>query len=201
MKKPIKSVSKENYSSSFFIENPSLMKQWHESLRDERNVIRTTSLFWEVRREREDPSFVPLFTLKDKDHLVDGITYLSLKQIYFSYDHIPGFEYEFAMDVFNSWDIWVKITKSSIRYEFQAWRDELEIKIKANAIRSMISASRSEDAKGVAAAKYLADKGYTEVRKAGRPSKDEVDRERKIQAEVRDTLQADMERVGLTIAK
>ena len=193
-------MKSKEYSSEYFIENPSLMKQWHRVLKDDRNVMRTTSLFFESKREA-DPLLKPIFTLKDEDHVVDGVTYLSLKNIYMSYDHVPGYEYQFAMDVFNSWDIWVKITKSSIRNEFESWREELHIRLKADAIRLMIEASREKDAKGVAAAKYLADKGYIEGRKAGAPSKEEVERERKQQAKVRETLDSDMERLGMIVVK
>lgn len=178
------------------------LKQFHPILRDERNMMRVTSLFWELRRDRsDDPSFKPIFTLKPHDHVVRTDTFYSLKEIYFSYNHIPGFEYEFAMDVFNSWEHWVKLTKSSIKQTFQEWRDELDIKIKAEAMRKLIVASQSNDAKGVAASRYLADKGYVEVRKAGRPSKEEVERERKNEARVSATLAEDMERLGLRVAK
>ena len=178
------------------------LKALHPLLRDERNIMRTSSLFWEVRRDRTDEAvFKPIFSLKPEDHVVDGITFWSLKKVYFSYDHIPGFEYAFAMDVFGSWEHWIKLTKSSFRQEFQEWRDELEIKIKSEAIKRMLTASKSNDAKGVAAAKYIADKGYTELRKAGRPSKEEVEREKKIAAGVSNTLAMDMERIGLKVAK
>lgn len=203
LSKETKPVSKGKYptSSTECIENPVSMKAWFSALKDDRNVIRTTSLFFESKREA-DPVNTPIFTLKDFDYTIDGVTYISLKLIYFSYDHIPGFEYEFAMDVFGSWDIWTKITKSSIRHEIQAWREELEIKIKAQAIKAMMNASRTDDAKGVAAAKYLADKGYIEGNtKRGRPTKEDVERERKIQAEVRDSVAEDMERIGMTVAK
>ncbi len=53
------------------------------------------------------------------------------------------------------------------------------------------------DAKGVNAAKYLAEKGY--LPKRGRPSKEEVERERKIQAGVNKELESDMERIGLKV--
>jgi hypothetical protein len=176
------------------------MKQWHSVLKDDRNVARTTSLFFESKREA-DPHLIPIFTLKDEDYTTGGVTYIALKPIYFSYDHIPNFEYQFALDVFGSWEIWTKLTRSYIRTEFQSWRDELEVKIKANAIQAMINASKESDAKGVQAAKYLADKGYVTEKKRGRPSNEDVERERKLQAEVRDTLAADMERLGLKVAK
>ena len=161
----------------------------------------TTSMFWEVRRDRsDDPNHMAIFTLKDKNHIVDGVTYVSLKSIYMTYDHIPEFEYEFAMDVFNSWEHWQKLCKSSIRHEFKEWREELDIKLKAEAISAMLKASRTDDAKGVAAAKYIADKGYSGP-KRGRPGKEEVARELKNQATVRDDLMADMDRLGISVAK
>ena len=79
----------------------------------------------------------------------------------------------------------------------QAWRDELDVRIKAQALKAMMFASRDNDAKGINAAKYLADKGY--VSKRGRPSKAELERERKIQAGVRNDLESDMERIGLKV--
>ena len=44
----------------------------------------------------------PIFTIKDDNVIKDDVFYWSLKKIYFSYDHVPGFEYEFAKDVFHS---------------------------------------------------------------------------------------------------
>ena len=179
----------------------SKMKKWHPRMRDERNLMLTTALFWEVRRDRsDDPNHDPIFTLKPHDHVVGGVTFVSLKRIYMSYDHIPEYEYDFAMDVFNSWEHWLKLCKSSIRQEFKAWREELDITLKAEAISAMLKASRTDDAKGVAAAKYIADKGYSGP-KRGRPGKEEVARELKNQASVRDDLMADMDRLGISVAK
>lgn len=163
--------------------------------------MRTTSLFWEVRRDRSDEAdFQPLFTLKDHDHEVDGVTYYSLKSIYMSYDHIPGMEYEFALDVFGSWDHWQKLLKSSMRKEFQGWQEELNIKNKAEALRNLMRASRASDARGVAASKYLADQGYQKTdSKRGRPSNEEVERQRKQEAAIRDTLAEDMDRLGIKV--
>lgn len=170
--------------------------RWHPYIRDDRGMIRTSSLFWESRKDRDT---VALWTNKDRDYVVDGVVYPSLKKIYLSYDHTPGAEYEFALDVFGSWEYWVKLTKSSVRNLIQDWRDEVEIKLKAEAIRAMIVASRSDDAKGVAAAKWLADKGYAPKRTAGRPSTEEVARERKQAAVVNQDLSEDMKRLGLQV--
>ena len=62
--------------------------------------FRTQSLFWELRYG-VDEKYPPVFTLKAEDIEREGIQYLSLKKIYMTYDHVPGLEYDFAIDVFN----------------------------------------------------------------------------------------------------
>lgn len=180
--------------------DPEFMQDnWHPIMIDDMGRYRTVSLFWEVRRDRSDEAdFTPIFTLKSRDHTVGDITYISLKRLYMSYDHTPGMEYEFAMDVFGSWDHWLKLQKSSIKHEFKQWQEELRVKLKAEAIKAMITASRSDDARGVAAAKYLADEGYTNT-KRGRPSKEEITRTLKEEASGQRDLASDMERLGMSI--
>lgn len=184
------------------LEKEELFQHFRSQAKDDRNVMRTTSLFWEVRKDRaEDADFIPLFSLKEEDHEVNGHYFFSLKKIYLSYDHVPSLEYDFAKDVFGSWEHWLKLTKSSMRHEFQSWRDELDVRIKAEALRGLMQASRAPDARGVTAAKYLADKGYAEKRVAGRPSSGEVERQKKIAVDVQDRLSEDMARLGLAIVK
>lgn len=169
-------------------------------LKDAMGRFRTQSLFWEFRFTKDEDKYPAYFTLKDRNIDKDGVTFYSLKQIYMSYDHIPGFEYEFALDTFNSWDHWIKLateTIPEIRNEIKGWREELDIKLKAQAIKSLIAASRDSDSKGFNAAKYLADKGYAPTR--GRPSKEEVEREKRVQAGVSKELEDDMLRLGLTV--
>lgn len=172
-------------------------------LKDSIGRYRTQSLFWEFAFLNQDRDTVlePIFTLKDYDVEKDGVIYPSLKSVYMSYDHIPGFEYEFALDVFNSWDHWSKLASDTankqIRDAVSSWREELDIRIKAKAIKALMMSSRIDDAKGFNAAKYLADKGYAPQR--GRPSKEEVQREKKIQAGVSRELEEDMARLGLTV--
>src|SRR5687768_436684 len=164
-------------------------------LKDHLGRYRTYSLF----TERPSPELQPLWSWKDEDVVVDGVLYPSLKKIYFSYDHIPGFEYEFATACFGSWDHWVKLNNSGLRSIFAEWRNELEIKNKANAIRLLMRTAKEPNAAGANASKYLAEAGYTSKR--GRPSKDEVEREKKIAAGLDRELESDIERMGLRIAK
>ena len=177
------------------------LKELHSSMKDDQGRYRTQSLFWELRHRVDNDQFPPLFTLKPYDlEKPEGI-YPSLKKIYMSYDHIPTLEYEFATDVFGSWDHWVKLCDSTeqIRQEIQAWRDELDIRLKAEGLKALILASKDNDAKGVQASKYLVEKGY--ITKRGRPSKQEVEGERKAQAKTKSEFDKDMERIGLKIVE
>jgi hypothetical protein len=143
----------------------------------------------------------PVFTLKDRNIVKDGITYWSIKNLYFSYDHVPGFEYQFAKDVFGSWEHWQLLVESGdlVREYIEAWRDEMTIRLQARALESLFKTALFEGSKGTPAARYLADRGW-EV-KRGRPSKDEVEREKKIAAGVHDEVQKDIERLGLALVK
>jgi len=172
----------------------------YQDLKDSMGRYRTQSLFWELRMRDDVDNYPPLFSLKDYDLEKENIVYPSLKQIYMSYDHIPGFEYEFALEVFNSWDHWNKLandTIPAIKSAIKEWREELEVKLKAQSIKALIQTSRLDDVKGFNAAKYLADKGYAPQR--GRPSKEEVEREKRVQAGVNKDLEDDMARLGLSV--
>lgn len=160
-----------------------LLKKHHSSMKDPRGICRTLSLFHGLVKDSEYPSY---FTVAE------------VKELYLSYDHIPGFEYEFAFDLLGSWDHWVVLSENStLRHEIAKWRDELEIKLKAKAMRELIAASKGNTPTALQAAKYISDRGYSSKR--GRPSKAEVERQRKIEAGVRENLEEDMARLGLSI--
>ena len=174
------------------------MASWHSVMMDPAGRLRMKSLFWETRKFGEEARIPPLFTNKAKAYTVDGKTYPSLKEIYFTYDHIPGYEYDFAMEVFGSWEYWVRLTNSSICDMFRGWREELAIKLKARAVHKLMTASLEASAVGVNAAKYLADEGYI-PKKIGRVSKEEREKQARIASGVADTLSEDMERLGLKV--
>lgn len=157
--------------------------------------LRTQSLFWEYR----SPEVPPFFTIKKEDHIVDGIRYRSLRQLYLSYDHIPGFEYEFANEVLGGWDHWLSIQKNKLFTKLiEGWRYEKELQIQAQALKALYHTALTEGSKGTQAAKWLVDKGWKGV-KRGRPSKEDVERERKIQAALADEVTEDIERLGLHV--
>lgn len=181
--------------------------QFHPFMKDSMNRYRVASLFWELRNTRDVKILAPLFTMKDRAHTVpskDGkslITYPSLKEIYMSYNHVPYNEYDFAMEIFGSWEHWKIIADSNTCCSMVAsWREELAIKIKSKAVRNIMEASNSANAIGVNAARYLADEGYV-PKKVGRISREERERVKKIAAGVANNLTEDMERLGLELVQ
>jgi|TARA_R110000772_G_scaffold63866_1_gene142771 hypothetical protein len=164
--------------------------------KDKMGRYRTQSLFWEKR----DEEMQPIWTLKEEDIVRNDITYPSLKKLYMAYDHVPGAEYDFAMEHFGSWDHWIYLCKNTtplIKDMIQAWKDEVDIRLKAKGIKAIIMHSLDNDPKGLQAAKYLVEKGY--AKRAGRPSKEEVERELKTDARAVKDRQADLERIGLKV--
>lgn len=160
-------------------------------LKDNMGRYRTSSLFLETRVD----GFIPVFNLKDYDY---RDTY-SLKNIYMSYDHVPNLEYDFAIDVFGSWDHFKKLEKSVLRECLKEWRTELEIRNTTRAMKNIIAIARQDSATGLAASKFITERGYSSKR--GRPSKEEVDRERKIASGVEEDIRDDMERLQLKVVK
>jgi hypothetical protein len=62
-----------------------------------------------------------------------------------------------------------------------------------------MTSSLDNDAKGVNAAKYLVEKGY--LSKRGRPSKEELEREKKHILGINKDVASDLERIGLKVVQ
>ena len=150
----------------------------------------TLALFWEERHAKYNPSF----TLKGYDLEKDGVIYPSLKNIFMEY--ADPTEYSFAIEVLGGWEHWQTMQRSyKLAPIFQTWRDELEIKLRSEALKAMRRSVVEDGSKGVAAAKYLAEKGWEKTR--GRPSKDELAREEKVRTSIKADLDEDAERLGM----
>lgn len=176
-------------------------KKYRDVMLDTTGRFRTAGLFWEYRKSAGlEEKYPPLFTIRDKDRTIDGKFYRSLKAIYFTYDHIPGYEYEFAMDVFGSWDHWVWMTtKTQVRGELTKWREEYSIMLKNIAHKTLIAQSKDTE-KGLAAAKMIVSDEH-EGKKRGRPSNAEKAMKLKSEAGIRETLDEDMQRLGIKVVK
>lgn len=162
-----------------------------EQLRGKTGDYRTQSLFVESSHKPEQV----ILSLSEYDKKVKGKKVPSLRKIYM--EIADPTEYEFAMHVFGSWRIWERITGNKLLMKhIQGWRDELEVKLRSQAVRALVDTATAEGAKGTTAAKYIAEKGWVK-RKAGAPSNEEKERELKIQIDMDDELKDIADRIDL----
>lgn len=159
-----------------------------ESLKDVKGRPLTQSLFLEINYDPE----VAVYTLKDYDHEYDGKIYPSLKRLYLNME--DPVEYEFASTYLLGWKHWLRICENKLfKDTVEEWREELQLKIRSQAIKDIIDMTADE--KSFQAAKWLADRGW-DKRRAGRPSKEEIAKEKRIQERLNDEYQADIIRMS-----
>lgn len=145
----------------------------------------TQSLFLEINYTED-----AVYTLKDDHHEHKGVLYPSLKKLYL--EMCDPTEYDFAVKYLLGWKHWQRLCNNkAIRKEIDEWREELEIKLRCEGIRKLRQASQMGNYQ---AAKFLADKGWAPNR-AGRPSKDDIEHERKVQAGVESIYAEDEDRM------
>lgn len=131
-----------------------------------------------------------IYTFKDVDYTYKGKVYPSAKRLYLELGDPT--EYEFATKYFLGWDHWQRICANKLVNEhITKWRDELEVKLRSQAVRMNIEAAKNGNYQ---AAKWLADRGWL-TRGAGRPSKAEVAKELKVAADIQNEYGADVIRL------
>lgn len=141
---------------------------------DSMGKFRTQSLFLELGYGAD-----ALFTLKDQDHEHEGTMYKSLKRLYLEFEDPT--EYEFANTILLGWKHWQRMCENKvIRKHIDEWREELEVKLRSQAIRDAIQEAKKGHFQ---AAKWVADRGWS-TRGAGRPSKADIEHEKKVQARI-----------------
>lgn len=135
-----------------------------------------------------------VFTLNDEDKEYNDKIYPSLKALYMQCDDPT--EYEFAKKHLLGWKHWQRMNANVILREyFDEWREEFEVKTRSEAIRSIVDLTASESP-NFQAAKWLADKGW-DKRSAGRPSKQEADREKRIKDKLNNEFGEDIDRMNI----
>lgn len=148
----------------------------------------TQSLFLEIGY-----SDMAVYTLKDWDHTYKGVVFPSLKRLYLL-EEDPT-EYAFAEKHLLGWQHWKRLCENKVvRKHIDEWREELELKIRSQAIRDMMNLCATENG-NFSAAKFLADRGW-EKRGAGRPSKAEKERQDRIQDRIEQEFAADVARLA-----
>lgn len=131
-----------------------------------------------------------LYTLKDYDCEHGGKSYPSLKRLYLEME--DPLEYEFASTYLLGWKHWQRLCENkAIRKHIDEWRDELEIKLRSRAFKQAQNLAGSGTFQ---AAKWIADRGWA-TKGAGRPSKAEVEREKRIQAGIASEYEDDVIRM------
>ena len=159
------------------------MKIDYNRLTTDNNQKLTQSLFYEYRHQTKS-EYMP-FTLREKDF----DTYISVYRVYMEADS----EYEAAMYLLNSWEHWQVLCSSPFfkRY-LDSWRQEREVKECAVAVKTLM---KEAQAGNVTAAKALLDKNL-KTKGAGRPSKEQINKEVKRQAEVHKKVSSIVDRMS-----
>lgn len=153
----------------------------------------TQALFW----EQQDPMpsrrpIEPVFSLySDRPGLVNA------RKTFVALGDPTG--YRWCMEYLGDWEHWKKLMKCPWFVKaFDAWNDELNIKLRSEAMDVIRAIANEEGNKSaLPAARYLAELDKTAKR--GRPGKAEITAEAKKLAEASQDQNDDMQRIGLKI--
>ena len=164
-----------------------MVEKWEPDrtkFKDSQGRFITQSLFLEHGYNTE----FSMYTLTDEDKTYNGKVYPSLRRIYL--ETMDPTEYEFATTYLWGWEHWQRLlANKAIREEIDKWREELEVKLRAKAIKSILNLSEGK----FEAAKWAADGHWNTKR--GRPSKDELAREKRIRERAAEEATEDASRI------
>jgi hypothetical protein len=156
-----------------------------DKMKDEGGRPYTQSLFLEIGYTDQ-----AIYTTKDHDHLYKGHLYPSLKRLYLE-EEDPT-EYDFSVKYLLGWNHWLRLCENkTVRKHIDEWREELELKLRSRAVKQMIKNAAMGK---IQAQQWVANKGWS-GRIAGRPSKADIDSEKKFQSRVADEYSADVVRL------
>lgn len=145
----------------------------------------TQSLFLELGY-----SDYAVFTLKEDHYEYEGKLFPSLKKLYLEAEDPT--EYDFASLYLLGWRHWKRLCENkAIRSHVDEWREELEVRLRTKAVKNIMLAA---DQGSYQAAKWLADRGWDQ-RAPGRPSKEEIERSKRIDEKISDEYSADVHRL------
>jgi hypothetical protein len=134
-----------------------------------------------------------IYSLKDEDCEYKGKEFPSIKLLYLAEVTSPeDGEYEFANKYFLNWSHWSRICRNKrLKAHIDLWREELEIKLRSQGIKMVIDSALDGSFQ---AAKWLADAGFSK-RKAGRPSKEELNTRHAQDKRIEDEYKEDLHRL------
>lgn len=170
-----------------------------DQLKTANGITRTKSLFYEL--SYNDPEYA-IFTTKEQDHVTaDGRPLVSLQKLYVAMVPNDPTEYEFAQTVFGSWEVWEKIKKAPQIAQFvKRWKNEVEIKVKSQAIQAIAMEMKEGGRSSFSAAKLLLEKGWLDKDNASQAKKKLAAKEQEEQnKEALSLLSEDAQRLGIKI--
>ena len=146
--------------------------------KDEKNRYITQSLFLELGYNTN----LAVFTLDGEDKVYKGKTYPSLKKQFIEMRDPE--QYLFATECLFDWKHWQRIKNNAILSKHVVeWEEELSAMLRSEGIQTIIDAAEKGSYQ---AGKWLNDRGW-EAKKAGRPSKedlnDAIEKEKKVMEE------------------
>lgn len=157
--------------------------------KDRQGRFLTKGLFFETS---ESENVTPLYTLADEEKR--GLP--SAKQIYI--EAADPSEYKAAMALLGSWQHWERLISCDwFQPYLEEWRAELELKLRSRALESIVNQSQAVGKDAMAAARYIVEGSWKNPTKRGRPSKDEIKREARMQADLSKDMDETMKRLGL----
>lgn len=129
-----------------------------------------------------------VYTMTDTDKCYNGKLYPSLRRLYLETEDPT--EYFFATKYLWGWNHWQRLAaNSTMRDEVAKWREELEVRLRAKAVRGLIKQADSN----FNAAKWVATGNWTSKR--GRPSREEMETRKKIMGRIEDETAEESERI------
>lgn len=157
-------------------------------LKTSNGIPLTQGLFLEIGYKEH-----AVYTTKDDDYEYNGKVYPSLKRLYLEMEDVT--EYAFATTHLLGWNHWQRLCENKVVAKYiNEWRYELELKLRAKAFQNILTKASTE--KGINAAKWLAEKGWDKRSRAGRPSKEEVERNIQIETDIERQFREDIERIN-----
>lgn len=159
-----------------------------DQMKDTRGYPMTQALFLETIYDEN----YAIWTFSDEPKEYKGKTYASLRQFYL--EIADPTEYQFAKQCTLGWDHWKRLCENKmIGAEVAKWREELEISLRSEGIQAIVDATAQEGG-NFQAAKWLADRGW-QKNGPGRPSKSEIEREKRVKERVNEGFGADIIRM------
>jgi len=153
-------------------------------------VYYTKALFYEKASDKTNV----VYTLKDNEYM----SYPSLYTLYMDMEDVT--EFEFATKYFANYEHWQLLCSLSwFSPLVDRYRNELELKLKARALKRILAESKGNTRDAYMAAKYVLEKGWDKTtnqkNNIGRPTKDQITKQAKIIASEDTLLDSDFDRI------